>query len=268
MTNHATRRNLLRMGLTVPLAALAAGCAQPERRLNFLARQGLSTAGFTPRNGPHRFCVLGDSIAQGLDSSDNNGFRGHLARWTWVNGEHHDFQFVGSQASTGDSPAGPLVHEGHGGWDCLQLYDFVQRGGLNYSPDLVVLVAGANDLDDGISAGEVVARLTRLTTAVLAYAQAVIVCKQMPMSTYNNHQLTLNAGLAGDVNALLEQDLPAVSPGRVFLAQTCPPAIGQADINAYGVHPTNTGYRKMGGQILETLGRYYGRSLNPVDVMR
>lgn len=273
MRSMTTRRNLLRLGLTVPLAALAAGCAQPERRLNFLARQGLALATLQPGpDGYFNICFLGDSIAGGADSSDGNGFRGHVMRWLYVNNETHNIRCVGNRGPTGTGPAGPLVHQGTGGFTTVQLLNEVRGGVLNYQqgrPAITVLMAGANDMPAKLPDDVMYARMHDLVVAVLDYSQVVIVCEQMPESSYNNHDLTDNTRRQQALNDRLP-GLVADFPSRVAIAHTGPPNTSQADINAYGVHPTDAGYRRAGAQIYYALAPYFGTAghMVPIDAMR
>lgn len=251
------------MGLTVPVAGLlASSCGNaPRRAVTFLpARQAVA-----PRAGLPRIAVLGDSIA-----AQHPGFRMHLADWLWTNNETR-FTFVGSQPSTGPSPAGPLVHEGHGGWDCTQLYDLVQGGVLSYpegTPNLTVLVAGANDMDDGVSAAGIYAKLRRLMLATLAYTETVVVCEQAPMSSYNNHQLTDNTRRQQQLNDMLPELVSAADPGRVIIAKTS--QIGQSGIDPYGVHPNDAGARGYAAGVYYSLAPVFGSAghMVPIDPSR
>lgn len=213
-------------------------------------------------DGLYRLCFLGDSYMAGSDSTDGHGCRKTVVDWLYINNESHNIRCVGSQPSTGLSTRGsiPLVHEGHPGWTTTQLLNLVNSGGLRYAngkPNIVFLMAGANDFGAGASPTTVYSRLNSLVDAVLVVQDnlGIVLCENILMSSYVSSTLTNRTRQAQELNEMLPT-LVASKAGRVVLAKTS--LLDQQDINSGGVHPTNTGYRKMGYILYSALRQWFG----------
>ncbi len=103
---------------------------------------------------------LGDSITQG--GTDWNSYRRPLYHMLTEAG--YDVDFIGSVKANPPNPDFDLDHEGHGGWRIDELAEGrshqPEKGSLpqwlqTYTPDLVLLHAGTNDIIQGGSNGAV-----------------------------------------------------------------------------------------------------------------
>lgn len=215
-------------------------------------------------DGVYNLCFLGDSYMAGSDSTDGNGCRKFVLDSLIIKNENHDVRCVGSQVSTGTGGGYgytvPLVHEGHPGWTSTQLLSLVNGGGLAYAqgtPSVVFLMAGANDFGAGLTPSAVYANLSALLDAVLAVSPdlGVVLCENVLMSSSVNTTLTARTRQAQELNAMLPA-LVEAKGGRVILARAS--LLDQYDINVSGVHPNDTGYKKMGYILYNALRPWFG----------
>lgn len=108
--------------------------------------QGIDFSSFNEKkidgqNGNLKVMMLGDSITAGYPST--GGFRPFL--WNLFCEKKIKVDFVGSRS--GGPPELPdKDHEGHGGWTALQLAEGVKGWVDEYKPDIVLLMAGTNDM--------------------------------------------------------------------------------------------------------------------------
>ena len=244
----------------VLLAAAGSGLAA--------ALPGVAAAASTIAPGPdgiYNLCFLGDSYMAGTDSTDGNGCRKALLDWLIINNENRNVRCVGSQPSTGTAGGFgytvPLVHEGHPGWTTGQLLGLVTGGGLAYAqgrPQLVLLMAGANDFGAGLTPAGVAVNLTGLLDAVLADCPGagVVLCENVLMSSYKSSTLTNRSRQAQELNALLP-DVVAARADRVVLAKTS--LLDQQDLATGGVHPNDAGYQRLAYVLYRSLVPWFGR---------
>lgn len=224
-------------------------------------------------DGIYNLCFLGDSYMAGTDSTDGNGARKALLDWLIINCERRDVRCVGSRASTGTAGGYgyvvPLPHEGRPGWTSGQLLSLVTGGGLNYAqgrPNLLVVMAGANDFGVGATPEQVAANLAALVDAVCdaAPGAGVVLCEAVLMSSYKSAVLTNRSRQAQALNELLPA-LVAARGDRVVLARTS--LLDQQDLATGGVHPNDSGYQRMAYAIYHALRPWMGaqgRYLVPV----
>lgn len=96
-------------------------------------------------DGPITVLPLGDSITVGIGDGktggQNSGYRCLLKSYLAAQGEQIDF--VGSQVS---GTCGDNEHEGHSGWTIDQMTQIAAARVDTYQPDVVLLMAGTNDL--------------------------------------------------------------------------------------------------------------------------
>ena len=180
---------------------------------------------------------LGDSITYGSHSSTGNGYRGPL--WNGLSGEGYELNFVGSvlEGSMADSS-----NEGHPGWRIDALQDIVNGSVSTYRPNVVLLMAGANDLiqDDNVATAP--SRLNALIDQITANDPGVTVL-------VGNLIPSLNANIVADGPAF-NAALPAIIQSKqeagdhVALVDMYD-ALTTADLGPDGIHPTDTGYQLM-----------------------
>ncbi len=155
---------------------------------------------------------LGDSITEGCCTAPEGGYRIELFNQAVLAGKN--ITFVGSLTNgptTVDSKPFPMRHEGHGG--------FTISGGGNggiagtitddaistYHPNIVLLMIGTNDINDGIDITNAPFRLGTLIDEIITDAPTalVVVSTIIPIAAPNGDQRTqtYNAAIPGLVSA-------------------------------------------------------------------
>lgn len=118
---------------------------------------------FTPV--PVRIMPLGDSITSGVGAPGRDGYRLELQRHLAAAGLV--FDLVGSQHG---GAAGDPDHEGHGGWSIEQIAEHAPGWVAAYTPDVVLLHAGTNNITHGEDPAVAAAKLAGLIDRVRAAA--------------------------------------------------------------------------------------------------
>jgi lysophospholipase L1-like esterase len=114
-----------------------------------LAATALAFAASAARaDGPLTVMPFGDSITAGIGDPAGGGYRCTLKTMLAAQGQTIDY--VGSAAS---GPCTDNQHEGHSGWTIAQLTAIAADRVTAYQPDVVLLMAGTNDLKLGQTAG-------------------------------------------------------------------------------------------------------------------
>lgn len=133
-----------------------------------------SISGFS-QNAPLRVMPLGDSNTRGTLSESPGGYRLPLQHLLDSIGVKYDY--VGSQVSHSDGMADP-EHEGYGGWRVFDILYGRQRkeSGLKslgvekameiYKPDIILLMAGINDVFSGKTGEEIAKEMSILLAAI------------------------------------------------------------------------------------------------------
>ncbi len=111
---------------------------------------------------------LGDSITDGVGSGSGSGYRALLAERLAPHAGR--LEFVG----TGEDEA-HARHEGHRGWRIDELSDGVERALAQAKPNVVLLHAGTNDMDQDYDAAGAPGRLGGLIDRITAAAPDVTV---------------------------------------------------------------------------------------------
>lgn len=115
-----------------------------------------------PRQNIPRIMPLGDSITYGDGSSHGAGYRKDL--WHALSDAGYDVDFVGSER---DGAIPDPDHEGHPGWEIDDIADHVVRWLRLWSPTVVLLHLGTNDLDRNADVRRAPARLAALIDTIL-----------------------------------------------------------------------------------------------------
>ena len=210
-----------------------------------------------------RLMPLGDSITAGQHSSGAvpGGYR--IQFWDRAVADGLSIDFVGGE----NNSSGSLVdgdHEGHPGWKISQLKNLVQDGLLSQHPtDVVLAMAGTNDVNNGASAATMINRIGQLIDEVAnASPNTKLLVSSLP-------PLDAPRGSASEAqnvlqfNALLPNliDQKAAEGKQVFFvdaggALTVQDLNGDnsatSDLND-GLHPTATGYDKLGDALYDAV---------------
>jgi len=182
-----------------------------------------------------RLLPLGDSITYRFTSSDGNGYRSAL----------HDMLQPGSTLDfIGSISSGTMAdnqNEGHIGAIIEQIAEAATNSAaLPARPNVVLLMAGTNDLLDGISAGAP-AQLATLVDAIFAACPdaALVVAALTPLNTAAGQ-----SALVATYNAAVAQLVSArQAAGRHILLASMASVLVSDLID--GIHPTDAGYIKM-----------------------
>ncbi|WP_161784493.1 FG-GAP-like repeat-containing protein [Actinokineospora spheciospongiae] len=116
-----------------------------------------------------RVMPLGDSITEGVGSSNHTGYRSEL--YDQLRGDVTTLDFVGSLSSGAMSDP---QHEGHSGWMIDQITAAADLSVATLRPNVVTLHAGTNDMDRG-DAIAAPGRINHLINRVLADSPGVVV---------------------------------------------------------------------------------------------
>jgi lysophospholipase L1-like esterase len=204
---------------------------------------GASSDSPCPSDGtPCKILPLGDSITYGIGSSDSSSYRVELFRKAQAAKQH--ITFVGSLQSGPtmvDGVTFPRNNEGHSGWTISQVAGLVPSPALQSKPNIVLLMAGTNDLYVSPGPADAPKRLGMLLDKLTdADPKMFIVVAQItPAPSYAAAVKTFNAAIPAVVKerAMAGKHITLVDMENGF------PSGASAD----GIHPTAEGYKWMSG---------------------
>lgn len=189
-----------------------------------------------PETGACRVLPLGDSITDGYNVP--GGYRINLEDLLLAHGVQLDF--VGGMRN-GPVALADKDHEGHSGWRIEQIDAILARKLLTYSPDVVLVHLGTNDIFQSYDVPGAPARMQTLVDRILTFdpTTTVFVAGIIPSSnpTYNALIEDYDAELQGLVADWADAgyDVHYVDQYSGF------PSWMLAD----GVHPNRAGYNRM-----------------------
>ena len=204
---------------------------------------------------------LGDSNTRGFSTTDSTdptiaGYRNEL--WRSLNGAGYNIDFVGT-ASSGPSDI-DQDHEGRSGFTINQLTNNVKkRRSKNtssiyttiedtlgtHNPDMVLLMAGTNDINQNDSVDKVIGELGELVDRIVTAGPDthVLVASILPNTSSTNRQ-ERTAEFSGRIEGEIVQ--PKANEGNnvsfvdIFNAPLIP-----SEFTSDGYHLTSTGYDKL-----------------------
>jgi lysophospholipase L1-like esterase len=207
---------------------------------------------------------LGDSltsgviIQNGVPNHDDGGYRRYL--WERLSSDGFEgINFVGSLQN--GIPTMDSDHEGHSGWTAEQLNWWVADWITTYQPDVVLLMAGLNDLNLGATPSLVLNRLETLLDQIHSLRpDAKIVLANQPGVLENNWRGTnpeavveLNWGIPYLVSARAQQGWNIVFADLYnFAGLDRSPS--SYDFSPDGVHLSLAGYSKLANVWYAALG--------------
>lgn len=189
-----------------------------------------------------RIMPLGDSITYGMrPAEDIGGYRLQLYE-KMILRDRRDVTFVGSlrdgSSGIGD---GYKRHEGHPGWRIDQIRANIDTYLSSSDPDVVLLHIGTNDIMQDYRLATAPDRLQGLVNRI---------CQRQPSARLIVATIAPIPSRPGKVNAY-NRAMPDIV--RNARANGCKAnlvdmnaALADADISTDGVHPSQTGYNKMG----------------------
>ncbi|WP_261564992.1 GDSL-type esterase/lipase family protein [Frankia gtarii] len=184
-----------------------------------------------------RVMPLGDSLVDGFVTS--GGWRTQL--WhRLVQNDGEPVVFVGSQRG-GPPDLGDQREEGHPGWRL----DALQRQAASWvgaaQPDVVLLMAGTNDINEGATAQQATARLGALLRTVLAARPGVTVLVSTLVPMHNGHDATW-----AEFNAAVPDVVAASRATGAHVSVVDLSSVVRPDHYVDGLHPDQVGYNALG----------------------
>ena len=126
-----------------------------NRVFGFFLIMGMLLTSYTIVGQTFKIMPLGNSITQGKGDPGTDpgmiydGFRNDLC--LILNSNNWDYDFVGSQKDGNQSEQFDVDHEGHSGWRADDLLVHIDSWLATYSPDIILLHIGTNDISNGQS---------------------------------------------------------------------------------------------------------------------
>jgi lysophospholipase L1-like esterase len=190
---------------------------------------------------------LGDSATLGAYNANDFGIGGYRAPlWSRLIQEGYAVDFVGSV--NGPAPAGvDPDHEGHGGWRIDNLAGYIDGWLANSKPDIVLLMAGGNDIIQGYGVSTTVSRMDALLGRIFADRPREVVLLAtlwwVPTPNFYNYDInqiqSVNSMLPGLVAKYKQQGRTIELVDQYNIGWTA------SDFGDDQVHPNDSGYAKM-----------------------
>jgi lysophospholipase L1-like esterase len=214
-----------------------------------------------PGTGTCLIMPLGDSITAGYNSTTGGGYRLELLSRIWAAG--HDATFVGDNSSgpaTLDGKAFPKANEGFSGYTIddapnlnpprTGISPLVPAALAKYSPHVVLLMIGTNDVGTNNDLANLPARLANLVDVILSnQPNALLIVAQIlplgdPSDTKDNGRAqTYNAAIADLVTARAAAG-KHIALVDMYSAMTANQSYATQWMN--GLHPNDDGYVVVG----------------------
>lgn len=207
---------------------------------------------------------FGDSITEGVKSSDGAGYRSQLFKL--IVAAKQQVTFTGSLADGPTLVSGqtfPRMHEGHAGWTIDPgLSEFSGYGGisslvpspaLNGGPHIVLLHIGANELFPTQDAAGMAMRLEALVDMIAAAVPtALIVLAQItPVGSTNGGHTQAQVDAANATQALYNSKIPGIIQAQVakkhHVIGVDMSKMPLSGLTTASVHPNDQGYAYMAG---------------------
>ncbi|MFO0553723.1 MAG: SGNH/GDSL hydrolase family protein [Polyangiaceae bacterium] len=189
-----------------------------------------------PTDGPCRIMPLGDSITDGYNVP--GGYR--IKLWAELQAAGADIDFVGS-LQNGPDELSDKDHEGHSGWRIDELDAIMSDTLTTYSPDIILVHIGTNDILNDADLETVEARFVSLLDTIAATSPnaALVVAGLVPIDGEVEDEMIVEFNdLASD---LVEE---RASEGMNISFVDMHATVTLEDL-ADGIHPNEVGYDKM-----------------------
>lgn len=203
---------------------------------------------------PFKIMPLGDSITYGWNTP--GGWRAPF----WNNFQYprnprfpgrYALDFVGTQNGNSSPDLPDPDHEGHGGWTLQQIEVSVPQWIAQAKPNIILLMAGTNDIAEGVGYQVAVQRLDSLIQTLISTSQARIYIGTLTIRTdgWETQRQLFNQAAIPVIRGY-------ATTKRVFLVDFSNVLNGTDLMDT--VHPNSQGYYKM--------GVHWAKSINQVGV--
>jgi lysophospholipase L1-like esterase len=199
-----------------------------------------------PKNGdPCKILPLGDSITNGVASTDLGGYRSQLFKL--VVAASQNVTFTGSQSSGPDQVSGkafPKHHEGHNGYTidpntvsyATGISTVIPSPAFDTVPNIVLLMIGTNDVNGSTGQSTMADRLETLLDKIIAAAPSalIVLAETTPLASGSSALTQYDAKIPGIVQARA-----AKGQHMVLVDMSKMPT---SDLSSDGIHPNDQGY--------------------------
>jgi lysophospholipase L1-like esterase len=216
-----------------------------------------------PTNGDAcKILPFGDSITEGVKSSDNAGYRSQLFKLVVT--AKQKVTFTGSLSGGPAQVSGqtfPRMHEGHAGWTIEPGYsEFSGYGGisslvpspaLSGAPHIVLLHIGANDLFPTKDGAGMATRLDALVEKIAdeVPTSLIVLAQITPVGSTNNGHTQAQVDAANAAQMLYNSKIPAIIQSHVAKGHHVIGAdmskMPVSGLTTASVHPNDQGYAYM-----------------------
>ena len=198
-----------------------------------------------------RILPLGDSITAGEQYIDPTPGAYRLQLWNNFVADDLSVDFIGSQTNE-DTDLDDAQHEGHPGWTIGELTALLDEGLLtNDRPDIVLVMAGTNDILRHRRASRVIRELNQLIDRLqdeLPDAQ-ILVSSLAPIDPARKGEQRANT--VEEVNALLPELAAKQGPQVTYV--DAGGLLDLRDLVKDGIHPNEEGYQEIGNAWYDAL---------------
>ncbi|MBN1618225.1 PKD domain-containing protein, partial [Candidatus Dojkabacteria bacterium] len=182
---------------------------------------------------------LGDSITYGTYYESNGGYRQKL--YADLTNAGFNIDFVGSQNS---GVSFDNDHEGHIGWFASQIRSSINVFLTSYSPDIVLLHIGTNDIEAGIeNVAEIEGILDNIDTYENSLSRNITVV--LARIILRNDTSVLDDNTKAFNNAVAAMVSTRIASGDNIIIVDMENALTYPDDLTDNVHPNMVGYEKM-----------------------
>lgn len=222
------------MGLVTVASGVAIGLSRIGFRTNTTVTTTTSTTSTTTSRRPYRIFAFGDSLTAGLVRS--YGQEGGSTRFYPYADALRD-----TLESLLDDPDDEVIveHMGKSGWKTAELYEILPED-LPY--DVMIILAGTNDLGTELSAESIVSNLKDLHEAALRRGVWRTMALAIPSSAYQERIESAREKAKSINNSLKEWNNPRIS----FVPFPFPFDYKDKRWSQDGLHLTKEGYKVLG----------------------
>ncbi len=197
-----------------------------------------------------KILAIGDSITSGEHPVEPTPGAYRLGLQNNFVADDLSVDFIGSQTNK-ETNLNDAEHEGHLGWTTNKLTALLDQGLLtNYQPDIVLLMAGTNDILRSDKASVVIDDLNQLIDRLQAELPSVpiLVSSIAPIDPAKGKR---RANIVKEVNAQLPE--LAEQQGSQVTYVNAGGSLALDDLVADGIHPNAAGYQEIGNAWYDAL---------------